>query len=73
MSALQRGKGKVFVREHRKQPFHVLIRCQWNKVGRKLYRTMGLFGIVRLSKPFYIFHNPAGFCFNPAVMQGGDM
>ena len=21
----------------------------------------------------YIFHNPAGFCFNQSIMQGGDM
>ena len=34
---------------------------------------MGLFGAVRFSKSFYIFHNPAGFRFNPSVMQGGDM
>ena len=73
MPALQRRKGKAFVREHGKQPFHVLIRYQWNKVGRKFYRTMGLFGAVRFSKPFYIFHNPVGFCFNSSVMQGGDM
>ena len=73
MPALQRGKGKAFVREHGKQPFHVLIRCQWNKIGRKLYCTMGLFGAVRFSNSFYIFYNPAGFRFNPSVMQGVDM
>lgn len=45
MPALQRGKGKGFCKgAWKKQPFHVLIRCQWNKVGRKLYRTTGLSG-----------------------------